>query len=119
MPFTPRRERERPDPTAVLLTDQQIADAMDRAIALRRRTAISLDTVEGQAMTVSDAMGVTRNHRLHSFLAGREDPWWWVGWVHDKPGGDMERRRTWAVWLNVADGRVWLRLQRGWAGDDE
>ena len=119
MPFTRRRVRERPDQLPAMLTDEQIADAMDRAVALRRRTAVNPDAVEGQAMTASDAMGVTRNHRLHSFLAGRPDPWWWIGWVHDTPPRDGADRRTWAVWLHVTDGRVWLRLQRGWAGDDE
>ena len=119
MPFTPRRERERPDQLPPLLADEQIADAMGRAVALLRRTALNPDAVEGQAMNAWDAMSITRNYRLHSFLAGRSDPWWWIGWVHDTPPRNGADRRTWAVWLNLEDGRVWLRLHRGWAGDDD
>jgi hypothetical protein len=123
----PRPSRyARSDPPTVVLTDEQIVAAIARAVALRQHTAIRPDDVHGQPMTAHDAVRMTESWRLHTqwYRMARSgqpdpDPWWWIGWVgQETPRGvvdELNRRcyhRTWAVWLNAADGRVWLRWER-------
>jgi hypothetical protein len=108
------------------LTDDQIAEVMARAVALRRRTARNPADVEAQPLSACDAIAMTENWRLHTrrsrFRYGADagaDPWYWIGWVgQETPAGCIERfggpcsHQAWAVWLNVGDGRVWLKLER-------
>lgn len=81
------------------------------------------DEVTAQPMLASDAMSITRSYRRHSWGARLDrsgpDPWWWIGWVHQTPDRDRTRRRTWAVWLDIEDGRVGLRFQRIFGFDDD
>jgi hypothetical protein len=132
VPHNPRRSRALNPPTTIL-TDDQIAEAMARAVDLRRRTARDPDAVRPQAMSAADAVRMTETWRLNTrwyrFGHGHDpdhDPWFWVGWVgletpwgFATPLGQDRYRGTWAVWLNVEDGRVWLRWERhGRVADD-
>ena len=125
MPHNPRKRdiRALDRPLPIVLTNDQIAEAMERALALRLRSAVDPEVVETQAMDVWDAMDLTRGYRTHSwwYRMNHEgpDPWWWIGWVHETPGGEWWRKRTWEVWLNVDDGRVHLRFDRPWRGDED
>lgn len=135
MPFNPRRERRAPPPPAVRLTDEQIAEALERALTLRRRAANDPAQVTAQAMTAYDAIRATEQYRDRSYryrvrhtFAGQADPWWWIGWVHQEAPSDytpfagrLGYRRSWEVWLSSEDGRVWLKLERygkAWGVDD-
>jgi hypothetical protein len=124
VPHNPRRSRE-PEPASIL-TQGQIADALDRAVALRRRCARDPEEVQPQPHHPGDAVGDTEGWRLNTRWcrtkrcgATEPDPWWWVGWVNEaSPANCLELGElpcwpsTWAVWLNVGDGRVWLKLER-------
>src|SRR5262249_46313873 len=119
---TPRRDRS-PAPPPVL-TDCQIAEAMARAVELRRRTVRDPAAVDAVALDARDAVHMTEGWRLNTqrHRIGRDadaDPWYWIGWVSvEVPWrfttilGRDAYDATWAVWLNVADGRVWLKLER-------
>jgi len=120
-------ERERGRITAAL-TDEQIIDAMGRALELRRRSAIEPERVTAQTLRAAEAIDLTRNYRHHShgyrvqhlpdpddLTEPRTDPWWWIGWVHYSLG---EERQTWEVWLDIEAGRVWLKYDRPWLGDE-
>jgi hypothetical protein len=112
MPHNPRRTRDR-DPIAEVLTDEQIGEAMARAVELRQRCILDPACASPQPMPAWDAMMFTRGYRRHSWDYRTEhtgpDPWWWIGWVHEPVGDD---RRTWEVWLDVQEGRVWLKRAR-------
>ena len=126
MPFNPRRPRKSEEPPSVVLTASQITAAIDIAVELRRRAAINANEVQGQPLHPADAVRSTEGYRLHSesYKMKRRgitapDPWWRVGWVSQQPEGSWMTPpsqtaflRTWEVWLNVDDGRVWLRSKR-------
>jgi hypothetical protein len=119
--------RARPDPPrTIALTDQQIAEAMARAVALRKQSACDAATVTAQPRHSDDAIRATKTWWFHTrwrrLARGdrTERPAWvWIGWVsvETRPrgvarfGGDRYSE-AWEVWLNVADGRVWLRWER-------
>jgi hypothetical protein len=119
---TTRRSRG-PEP-APPVTDAQIAAALATAVERRRRTAGDPGTVRAIPMGARDAMRATDNWRQHGRRGtagcGPAAPWVWVGWVCLEAGpwraptalGQDRYRGTWAVWLNAADGRVWLRFER-------
>jgi hypothetical protein len=108
------------------LTMEQIQNAVDQAVNLRRRTAINPDEVRSHALHPADAVrsteGYRRNRRGDASLQWQQpesDPWWRVGWVMqepvvslDAPPSQTQFRQTWEVWLNVDDERVWLKLPR-------
>jgi hypothetical protein len=119
--------RIQPDPpSAISLTDEQIACAMTRAVALRRQSASHAATVTAHPRRADDAIRATETWRFHTRwqrLArgdrSERTPWVWIGWVsvETTPWGfarfDRERyAEAWEVWLNVDDGRVWLRWER-------
>lgn len=131
MPFNPRRDKRPPAPPPVDITDAQIAAAMERAVALRRRNAVRPERVRAQPMFAQDAVRATEDcrtsyhYRIAQARGLAPDPWWWIGWVHQEepspwppPPGCRPYNRTWAVWLNVDDGRVWLRWERHVAATD-
>lgn len=126
MAHNPRRSRP-PEPEPLLiLTKEQIADAMAEAVALRRRCMPDPDEVQPQPLHPRDAVGYTEGWRVHSrwyrtkrYRATETDPWWRVGWVtEESPANCLETwdhpcwHRTWEVWVNVDDGRVWLKPER-------
>ena len=124
MPHNPRRPRG-PESTEIELTTERIADALARAVALRRRTAVDPDGVRAVAMVVSDAARSTKQRRAPVPWDQPEvrNPWVLVGWVrHEHDRGAADERwwdrfdLTWDVWLNVDDGRVWLKLSRSGRG---
>lgn len=118
--------REKP-PITLTITDEQVAAAMDRALALRRASSRDPHTVRATALTAADAMRATLNRRRISggsrMMRGRSaerDAWVWIGWVsiETEPWGfatalGQDRDlRTWEVWLDPTDERVWLKLER-------
>ena len=131
MAHTPRRDRTPSSPLPV--TDLQIAEAIARAVALRRRTVHDPATVDAVALDARDAVRMTEGWRLNTrrHRIGRDaedDLWYWVGWVgvevpwdHTTALGCRCYAATWQVWLNAEDDRVWLRLERHgrWAKDDD
>jgi hypothetical protein len=128
----PRRDRT-PEAPPATLTDAQIADAMAKAVALRRRTLRDPATVDAVALDPRDAARATEGWRLNSrrYGSGRDtyaDSWFLVGWVGVEVPWDFTTalghrcyHQTWAVWLNAADGRVWLRWERHgrWAAEGD
>jgi hypothetical protein len=108
------------------LTDDRIAEAMARAVALRRPTARNPAAVDAQPLSACDAIARTENRRRHTRRSrvrqgadAGADPWYRIGWVgQETPKGCIERFggpcyfQAWAVWLDVGDGRVWLKLER-------
>lgn len=126
MPHTPRRSPyPEPDP-ATVVTDEQIAAAMEKAVALRRRTARNPEDVQPQPLDPYRAVRFTESDRSLSYWhrlqrEGRADPWYLVGWVNQETRCDVDHcgvrwcgyRRAWDVYLHVGDGRVWLRPSRG------
>lgn len=124
MPHNPRnrdiRAAEHERAQAVTPTDEQITEAMGRAVELRRRTAVQPDQVQATPFSAYEARDLTRGYRTHSWWYRMHhkgpDPWWWIG-VLSQVIGDWHR--DWHVWLNVDDGRVHLRFQRPWRGDED
>jgi hypothetical protein len=126
---TPRRSRA-PEP-APPVTEAQIAEALAKAVELRRRTARDPATVRAVPLGARDALLATDNRRQHGRRGaagwGPAAPWVWVGWVCLGTGpwptptalGQDRYQATWAVWLNAEDGRVWQRYERHgrWADD--
>jgi hypothetical protein len=127
----PRRDRT-PAPPPVITSDQ-IVEAIARAVELRRRTANDPANVRANPLHPSDAVRMTENWRLHTrwyrIARGHDpepDPWYWIGWISVEhpwtftdPLGRRGYAATWAVCLNVEDGRVWLRRERhGRRGED-
>jgi hypothetical protein len=118
----PRRDRT-PAPPSVL-TNDQIAEAMAKAVALRRKTACDSAVVDVVALDARDAARATEGWRLNTrrHRNGRDaddEAWFlvgWVGvevpWVFANELGRSCYAATWQVWLNADDGRVWLRLER-------
>jgi hypothetical protein len=119
---TPRRDRS---PTLLpVLTNDRIADAMARALELRRHTVRDPASVDAVALDPRDAVRETEGWRLNTrrYGSGRDtngDPWFLIGWVRVETPWDVTTalghngyHGTWAVWFNAADGRVWLRLER-------
>jgi hypothetical protein len=120
VPHNPRRQRVQ-DATDPALTGERIAAALDRASALRRKTAIDPDDVRIVPLNVSKATQSTENRRapVDWDRPAERDPWVLVGWVKLERGWGFTDRygwdrydRTWEVWLNVDDDRVWLKLGR-------
>jgi hypothetical protein len=121
-----RRSRVPEEDSPPVLTKDLIAEAMAKAVALRHRVASDPAEVDALALRPHDAIGYTegwrrntRWYRAKRYGATEPDPWYWIGWVtHETPAGCVERcekpcrEHTWAVWVNVDDGRVWLRLER-------
>ncbi len=126
MPFTPRRAKGPEPPPPIDLTDEHVMAAMDRAAEIRRRNAVNPSEVSIQPMAAIDAMRATQNYRLRSYAyrlhhhdSTTPDPWWFVGWIGQEPSErdvglavSLRLSRSWEVWLNVEDGRVWLKFDR-------
>src|SRR5215207_2302220 len=120
MPHNPRRPRV-PDVPDAVLTGDKIDDALERAVALRRKTAKDPNDVRAIALNVTEAARSTKHRRAPADWdrLPERDPWFLVGWVvlqrdwgfADGWGWDRYDR-TWDVWLNVDEGRVWLKLSR-------
>lgn len=103
----------------------QIQTAVAQAVELRRRTAVNPDEVQGHALHPSDAIQSTEGYRRKRQKDARfqwqkpeHDPWWRVGWITheplvslDSPPSQTLYRRTWEVWFNIEDDRVWLRAR--------
>jgi hypothetical protein len=97
---------------------------MAKAVALRRRTLRDQATVDAVALDPRDAVRATEGWRLNSrrYGLGRDsygDPWVLIGWVAVEVPWDFTTalghrcyHGTWQVWLNLDDGRVWLRRER-------
>lgn len=132
MAHTPRRSRT-PDPPQTILTNDQIAEAMGRALTLRRKTACNPEDVTSQAMSADDAVQSTLRWRQHMrFYRWRwtvdphTDPWYRIGWIHQltpwpfiTPLGRDHFDQTWDVWLNITDRSIHLRYERGTNWPDE
>jgi hypothetical protein len=116
-----------PDPRPPV-TKEQIADAIARAVALRRWGNRHPERIAGQAMDPSDAQRMTDQWRLRTRgpVHFESSPWMRIGWVCISVGWDVslgiDCRRyhaVWSVWLHVEDGRVWQRLDRPFGWDRE
>lgn len=135
MPHNPRRSRSpEPDP-AVSFTKEQIAGAIDRALEIRRRTAVNATDVSAQPMNPHDAVRSTEAYRYHSHSYRRkhlgkevDDPWYQIGWIEQVTRWDFVTDlghdhycQIWEVWLSVSDGRVWLKYDRSlnWPDEDD
>ena len=126
MPFNPRRDKSPQPPPAVNLSTEQIRSALERAVDLRRQNAIRPEDVQGHALCPGDAIqsteGYRRNRRWHTAgdtQPAERDAWWRVGWITQEPAASIQTppsqtvfRATWEVWLNVDDGRVWMKTKR-------
>lgn len=132
MPHNPRRSPYPEPEPATVVTDEQIAAAMAAAVALRRRTVRDPDDVQPQPLDAYNAVRYTESdrslsywHRLHR--EGRADPWYLVGWVNQETRCEVDPfglrwcacRCGWDAYLNVEDGRVWLRWARQYTNKDE
>lgn len=125
MPFNPRRHKGPVPPEPIALTDEEIAHALERAAELRRQVVEKPEDVSIVAMSAYDVIRTTQSYRTRSegyrrryWQSREEDPWWWIGWVKQETTmavpdefGMTRFERTWEVWFNVADGRVWLKPQ--------
>jgi hypothetical protein len=129
----PRRSRSPEQASPPVLTKEQIAKAMARAVALPRRSASDPPGVDALAPHLHDALSYTegwrrntRWYRATRYGANEPDPWSLVGWVaHGTPAGCAKRcehpcrERTWAVWANAEYGRLWPKLERNGRDADD
>jgi hypothetical protein len=85
----PRRNRSHAQLPPV--TKDQIAEAIERAVAIRQRGNRHPDRVSGQAMDPHDAQRMTDQWCLRAHGPARlgPSPWLWVGWVAVSAGWDV------------------------------
>ena len=126
MAHNPRRSPSSEIDSPPILTRDQIAEAMERAVALRRRCMPDPEAVQPQPLHPHDAVGYTegwrentRWYRAKRYGVTDPDPWYWIGWVNEEsPANCLDLGvhpcwyRTWEVWFNLSDGRVWLKPER-------
>jgi hypothetical protein len=74
MAHNPRRDTSPHHPAPPIVTDEQIADAMARALDLRCHRGIDRARVESTPLTAEDAMERTEQYRRNSWDEGRAFP---------------------------------------------
>jgi hypothetical protein len=88
---------------------------MERALEIRCHRAIDRTTVEATPLTAVNAIDANERRRAQSWderlqriNGDRPNLWWHIGWVSIQLNW---LTNTWAMWLNIVDGRMHPRLE--------